>query len=78
MKGIYDLYGQNTQVKRKTGCHYDSSRLDKQEANSSSNVGKIELENCFSSCSQEKRKKNKWIVTTSTVLASLELCNYIL
>ena len=76
MKGIYDLYGQNTQVKRKTGCHYDSSRLDKQEANSSSNVGKIALENCFSSCSQEEKKK--WIATTSTVLASLELCNYIL
>jgi len=57
MKGIYDLYGQNTQVKkRKTGCHYDSSRLDKQEANSSSNVGKIALENCFSSGSQEKKK----------------------
>jgi hypothetical protein len=77
MKSIYDLYGQNTQVKKgKLVATMTVQDFDKQEANSSSNVGKIALENCFISCSQ--KKKHKWTVITSTVLASLELCNYIL
>jgi hypothetical protein len=56
MKSIYDLYGQNTQVKKgKLVATMTVQDFDKQEANSSSNVGKIALENCFISCSQKKK-----------------------
>jgi len=75
MKGIYDLYGPKyTSKKGKLVATMIVQDFKKQEANSSSNADKITLENCVISCSWEKN----WTLITSTILASLELCNYIL
>jgi hypothetical protein len=74
MKGIYDLYGPKyTSKRRKLVATMTVQDFD-EEANSSSNVGKIALENCFISSQGKKTQVHSDRFNSTGIIRTLQRC----